>query len=109
MQNGLRNSFILNNPGVASGSSGTTAQGAQQQQNEYYSINMSQQQTPQSQSTTMNSTAPNSANQGKLTGQPVYPIKSGKIRQQPEMTSASTGVAPANFNGQLNQQQMMSA
>lgn len=57
----------------------------------------------------MNSTAPNSANQGKLAGQPVYPIKSGKMRQQPEMTSASTGVAPANFNGQINQQQMMAA
>ena len=78
-QNGLRNSFVLNNPGVASGSNGGSSQ-PQQQQNEYFSINMNQQQTPQSQSTTMNSTAPNSANPGKLAGQPVYPIKSGKMR-----------------------------
>lgn len=70
---------------------------------------MNQQQTPQSQSTTMNSTAPNSANQGKLSGQPVYPIKSGKIRQQNEMTSASTGVTQTNFNAQINQQQMIAA
>lgn len=65
---------------------------------------MNQQQTPQSQSTTMNSTAPNSANQGKLAGQAVYPIKSGKMRQQNEMTSASTGVTQTNFNAQINQQ-----
>ena len=57
----------------------------------------------------MNSTAPNSANQGKLSGQPVYPIKSGKIRQQNEMTSASTGVTQTNFNAQINQQQMIAA
>ena len=103
-QNGLRNSFVLNNQGASSNSSSAQAP---QQQNEYYSINMNQQQTPQSQSTTMNSTAPNSAGQGKLAGQ--YPIKSGKMRQQPEMTSASTGVTQTNFNAQLNQQQMIAA
>lgn len=51
----------------------------------------------------MNSTAPNSANQGKLAGQPVYPIKSGKMRQQNEMTPVSTGVTQANFNPQTHQ------
>ena len=57
----------------------------------------------------MNSTAPNSANQGKIGNQSVYPIKSGKIRPQNEMTSNSTGVTQTNFNAPMNQQQMMAA
>ena len=70
---------------------------------------MNQQQTPQSQSTTMNSTAPNSANQGKMSNQTVYPIKSGKIRAQQEMTANSTGVTQTNFNMPINQQQIIAA
>ena len=44
-QNGLRNSFALNNPGVAGGNNSGSNQ-PQQQQNEYYTMPMNQQQTP---------------------------------------------------------------